>query len=203
MKKTFLALLMCGTIAAVEAETLVDFNFTLPAEKALTDQSGSKNDPVKSVDAANIAADGFNCAAASGIRIPAAAFPGGKGRLEAVVRGGNPGLGMLFIVYGKGDVFNVISQRNRLHVRYFDRSAKKWYRTPASAGLPADKAAKVVIQWEIPGKIVLSVDDKSVELPVANEADFDSSNAVFIGSNQQGKLPYQGKIESFKLDDMQ
>ncbi len=202
MKQIMCVLAACAA-AVVTAGTLAEFNFKLPADQAFTDQSGNSYNPVNAVVAKSLTADGFKAADAKGIRIPAVAFPGAKGRIETVLRGDSKELGMLFIAYGKGDVLNITSQRNRIRVRLMDRSEKKWYNVPPSAVIPADKFVKVVIQWELPGKISVSVDGKKVELPVAVEGSFAQGNAVYIGANQRGELPYLGTIQSFKLEDMQ
>ena len=196
-------LAVCAAAVTVMAGTLVEFNFKLPADQAFTDQSGNSCNPVNAVVAKSLTADGFKAADAKGIRIPAVAFPGEKGRIETVLRGDSKELGMLFIAYGKGNVLNITSQRNRIRVRLMNRSEKKWYNVPPSAVIPADKFVKVVIQWELPGKISVSVDGKKVELPVAVEGGFAKDNAVYIGANQRGELPYLGTIQSFKLETLQ
>ncbi len=196
-----------GKSVASAKKTTAEYIFELTIDEPLKDLSGNNNHPLETpgesrfvkgeMDSIRFAQDG------DGVRLPAAAFPGACGAVEAVLKLENKPAqtSYIFSYYsGKGDVFNMIYRKNRLQVNYYDRSEKKWYNTVDPRPLPPGKFVKVTATWQLPGEVKIFINDKaagSFSVPVKTA--FHAQSLFTLGGGHQKDAVFPGMIHSIRF----
>lgn len=199
MKKALL-LLVCTVTVILQGAVLGEYVFK---SKTAQDISPAGKHPLSMPEAAAFTDDAVDMSVSEGIKLPVAAFPGANGTMEAEIQlKEKAGFRMFFIYYGGGDVLNIICSNTRFQCRFFSRSENKWQSSKFTKAIPLGQFVKLSMVWNTPGKITLTVDGSSVELPVAKAANFvPRSSVMMLGSNQRGEWQFPGLVKSFKLTD--